>query len=155
MAGTSGTFDPSSGTLTTDDGEQIGPGLTRTEFLASPLAATAEPLSINEPHASWRVARSFGRRPFQLGLFFEADRLQVVVLAQEDALFGSSWTDWSLEREMARKAAHEAWLATFDPAIGHSHGYDWGSVQSIYDDRSAGSQIVLNYQFSGGGPRGS
>ena len=137
--------DPFSGIVTTDAGEQIGPGLARPSFLASSLAVEAELLVRNEPHASWRISRRLGGRPFRVGLFFEDERLRMVVLALDDPAFGSGWDTWSREREMARKAAHEAWLASFDPAIGEGRVYPWGSVSSVYDDRSAGSQIVLRY----------
>ena len=71
-------FDPSSGILTTELREQIGPALSRPAFLASSLAVDAAPLISNEPHASWRIARSLDGRPFRLGLYFEADRLHMV-----------------------------------------------------------------------------
>jgi hypothetical protein len=141
----SGGFDARTGTLTTDDGAAIGASLTRGAFLTSPLAAGAEPLVVNEPHVSWSVARPIGGRPFRVGLYFEGERLTMVVAALDEASFGSSWEDWSREREDARKAAHEAWLAGFDPSIGDGRDYPWGFVSSIFDDRSGGSEIVIRY----------
>lgn len=141
----SGIFDPATGTLTADDGAEIGPELTKTGFLASALAAGAEFLVANEPHRSWSVARSIGGRPFRVGLWFEGERLAMVVAVLDDPSYGRSWADWSREREDARKAAHEAWLAAFDPSIGDGRDYPWGFVSSTYDDRSGGSEIVIRY----------
>jgi hypothetical protein len=142
---TSGGFDPTTGTLTTDDGATIGVALTRTAFLASPLAAGAQALVVNEPHASWSVAQPMGGRPFRIGLYFEGERLTMVVAALDDPSFGRTWPDRTREREEARKAAHEAWLAQFDPSIGDGRDYPWGFVSSIFDDRSGGSEIVIRY----------
>jgi hypothetical protein len=141
----SGGFDPATGTITTDDGAAIGRSLTRSAFLASPLAAGAESLVVNEPHRSWSVARTIGGRPFRLGLYFEGERLTMVVAALDDPSFGRSWADWSREREDARKAAHETWLAGFDPSIGDGRDYPWGFVSSVFDDRSGGSEIVIRW----------
>jgi hypothetical protein len=138
-------FAPTTGRLRTDAGEEIGPGLTRADFLGSSLAGEAEHLIGSEPYSSWRIARHLDGLPFRLGLYFQGDRLEMVVLALDDPAFGSSWADWTRENETARKRAHDAWLGTVDPAIGEGRSVDWGSVQSVYDDHSAGSQIVLVY----------
>jgi hypothetical protein len=138
-------FDPATGTLTTDAGVAVGPALTRTAFLASPLATDAAILVTNDSHGSWATAAVIAGQPFRLGLYFEAERLTMVVAALDDPAFGRSWADWSRAREADRKAAHEAWLATFDATIGDGRDYPWGFVSSVYDDRSGGSEIVIRY----------
>jgi len=138
-------FDPATGNMTTDDGAVVGPTLSRTAFLVSALVDGADPLPFNEPHVSWRVTRAILGRPFALGLYFEGERLTMVIAALNDPSLGASWVDWSREREDARKIAHEAWLATFDPSIGDGRDYSWGFVSSVYDDRSGGSEIVIRY----------
>jgi hypothetical protein len=138
-------FDPATGALATDAGEAIGPTLMRSEFLASSLAAGAELLIANKPHASWSVRRVIGGRSFALGLYFEDERLTMVVAALDDPSFGRDWSDWSRENELRRKAAHEAWLGGFDPAIGAGRDYPWGFVSSALDERSGGAEIVIRY----------
>ncbi len=138
-------FDPSSGTLTTGADEAIGPDLTREAFLESPLGSGAELLISNPPNASWVLSRTLGGRPFRVGCYFVGQRLEMVVLALDDSRFGTSWTSWSREGELARKAAHDAWLAEADPSIGESRSYGWGFVQSVYDDHTSGSQIAIVY----------
>jgi hypothetical protein len=143
---TGGGFDSATGSLRTDQGEPIGPRLTRTTFLASSLAAGARTLVVNEPWHSWRIDRSIAARPFRLGLYFEGERLHMVVLAIDEPAFGGpTWAEWSRELEDRRREAHTAWLAQFDASIGDDRTFDWGRVASIYDDRSGGSEIVLRF----------
>jgi hypothetical protein len=138
-------FDLATGTLRTDLGESLGPDLTRAEFLAGPMASGAEVLVRNEPYVSWRIEREIGGRPFAVGIYFDGDRLTMVILALADPAFGSSWADWTAERELARKAAHDAWLGQIEPAIGDAREEAWGFVSSIVDDRSGGAEIVIRY----------
>jgi hypothetical protein len=138
-------LDLRSGVLTTDGGATIGPDLTRTAFLAGPLARGAETLVANEPWHSWRLRTAVDRRAFHAGLSFEGERLDMVILALDDPAFGTSWADWTREREEARKAAHEAWLASIDPSIGDGREESWGFVSSVYDEKSGGSEIVIRY----------
>ena len=145
LTGQQGGFDPATGSLVLDDGTVVGPGVTRSAFLASSLADGASELIVNEPHASWSVARAITGRPFRLGLFFEAARLTMVVGALDESEFGREWSDWSREGELARKAAHEAWLAPADPAIGDGRDYPWGFVASVLDEKSGGAEIVIRY----------
>jgi hypothetical protein len=94
---------------------------------------------------SWLVTRSLAGRPFRLGLYFHGERLEMAVLALDEPAFGTSWADWSLATEMARKAAHEDWLAAIDPSLGEGRGFPWGVLDSTYDQKAGGSQIVLRY----------
>ena len=134
------------GTITTDAGERIRPDLRRNAFEASGLADGATVLTRNDPWMSWSVARSIGGRPFRLGLYFHRERLEMVVMAIDEPAFGSSWADWSLASEMARKAAHEEWLAKIDPSLGEGREFPWGVLESTYDEKGGGSQIVLRYR---------
>jgi hypothetical protein len=138
-------FDLRTGTLTTDDGETIGPELSRMAFLAGSLARGAESLVANGPWHSWRLRRTIGGRAFHAGLYFEDERLDMVVLALDDPAFGRSWAEWSREHEQDRKAAHEAWLAASDPSIGDGREEPWGFVSSVFDEKSGGSEIVIRY----------
>jgi hypothetical protein len=139
------TFEPSTGRLTTDAGDSVGPDLTRAAFLVSSIGRDAAVLVVNEPRASWSLARSIGGRPFRMGLYFDHERLDMVILALDEPAFGTSWESWSRVGELARKAAHEMWLAVLDPSTGEGRDFDWGFVSSIYDDKSGGSEIVIRY----------
>jgi hypothetical protein len=139
-------IDLATGTITTDDGDRIGPGLRRAAFEASSAAADADVLTSNEPWMSWSLTRHISGRPFRLGLYFHGDRLEMAVLALDEPAFGASWADWSLASELARKAAHEAWLAALDPTLGDGRAFPWGALDSSYDQKSGGSQITLRYQ---------
>ena len=146
MRASAGGFDAAPGTLTTDTGERIGPSLTRGAFLASSLAEGGRVLVENPPWMSWAIGRSIAGRPFGLGLYFEGERLDLVLLALDEAAFGGpTWDDWTLEGEMDRNAAHRAWLASIAPSIGEDRTFPWGRVVSTYDSKSGGSEIVLRY----------
>jgi hypothetical protein len=138
-------FELQTGTLTTDEGERIRPDMTRATFLASSLATGAEILVRNEPWVSWAAARAIDRRRFRLGIYFEGERLDMLILALDDPAFGTSWDDWTRERELGRKAAHEAWLATVDPSIEDGRDEPWGFIGSTFDEKSGGSEIVIRY----------
>jgi hypothetical protein len=147
-----GSFDSTTGSIRTDAGDVIGGTLTRAAFLASALAAGARTLVSNEPWHSWLLERSITGRPFKLGLYFEGERLDMVVLAIDERAFGGpTWAEWSRDLEERRREAHTAWLAQFDASIGEGREYDWGRVASIYDDRSGGSEIVVRYAAQPGG----
>ena len=141
-----GGFDATTGTVRTDAGEAIDARLTRAAFLASSLAEGAPTLVANEPWHSWLVDRAIGGRPFKLGLYFESERLDMVVMAIDEPAFGGpTWAEWTRELEERRREAHTAWLATFDATIGEGRDFAWGRVASIFDDRSGGSEIVVRY----------
>ena len=139
------TFEAATGRLTTDAGDAIGQDMTRAAFLDSAIGEHAAVLVENEPHASWLVSTKLDGRAFRLALYFEGQRLDMLILALDDPAFGTGWESWSRDGELARKAAHEAWLARLDRSIGEGRNFPWGFVSSIYDERSGGSEIVIRY----------
>ena len=54
----------------------------------------------------------------------------------------TSWSDWSRERELARKEAHDKWL---NEVIGTRRSFPWGSVSSDFDAKTGGSEITIEY----------
>lgn len=138
-------LDTKTGTLTTDRGEAITPSLTRSSFLASSLGSEAVPSVRNEPYASWWVRRELGGRSFHITIYFEGERLRSLDLALTDSAFGTTWSDWSRERELARKAAHDSWLSEVDSTLAPPRRYGWGQVASVFDERAGASVIVLAF----------
>jgi hypothetical protein len=138
-------FDVAAGTLTTGAGDVLGPGLTRTAFLASAIGHDAESLVVNPPFASWRIRCLLDGRPFRVGLFFDDERLTMLIAALDDPAFGASWADWTRDAELRRKAAHDAWLAIADPGLADGRNQAWGFVASVMDEKSGGAEIVIRY----------
>jgi hypothetical protein len=132
------------GRLLLEDGSAIGPLLNRDTFLNMDLASQAEVLVKNEPWCSWRVPRRrISGATFGIAVYFRAQALQMVMLAICDPPFDStSWDDWSQEREMEAKLAHDQWLHDI---IGGGTQFSWGTIWSGYDEKSAFSTICIKY----------
>jgi hypothetical protein len=138
-------FDAKTGTLTFEQPPTvIGPSLTRDQFLASPLAAGATTLIKNEPYHSWALKGPFRSAGLDLNLvlWFHGQKLTRVSLMDRDPRFGTSWAEYSLEKEMARMASHDAWLSRVLPK---QRTYPWGRVWSGYDERGGFSDIIVIY----------
>lgn len=58
------------------------------------------------------------------------------------AKFGTSWDDWTEQKERARVA----WLAEFLERCGTPVGsYAWGKVEAIYDQKGAQGMATISY----------
>ena len=138
-------FDASTGALTFEEPPAvISPSLTRDQFLAGKLAHGATTHVDNEPYHSWKLDGTFRSSGLDLlvVLWFHGQQLTMVSLMNPDPRFGTSWADYSLEKEMARKTSHDAWLSRVLPS---PHNLSWGSVWSGYDDKGGFSDIVVRY----------
>lgn len=124
---------------------QVGPDFTRQQFLASPLHRKAQRLIFNEPHCSFLTPpHSIGGLRFILSLGFFNERLETLSLAHDTPELGTSWDDWTREKEERRKQIHDRWLET---QLGTSQRrFAWGEIWSEYDDRSGGSSICIRYR---------
>jgi hypothetical protein len=136
-------MDKRSGTIAVS-GSLLDPSLTRGAFLDSPMGQGAKVSTQNEPWCSYSLPRvPVDRTEFAITIFFFGEQLRVFQLADCDPRFGTSWDDWSEEKELARKAAHAAWLKdVFDMPVG---AYRWGRVESEYDEKGGGSSIFIMY----------
>ncbi|HWH67939.1 MAG TPA: hypothetical protein VNT26_01030 [Candidatus Sulfotelmatobacter sp.] len=128
------------------DGIRVGPALSREHFLASPLANQSRELVRNEPYISFTLsAVAFAGHSFAWSLYFRGSVLHRVSIECADAEFGASWSDWSEEREMARKRFHDSLL---ESALGQNwrrRTFSWGKVDSDYDAKSGFSSIGVTY----------
>jgi hypothetical protein len=139
-------INPETGSLSFQDPiVEIGPALTRSEFRSASLSEDAADWVINEPWRSWKIAGVCVAEsiPFIVVLYFHGERLAMIDLCHSDPKFGTSWNDYSLEKEMSRKASHNRWLAA---SLGTQRTFPWGSAQSEYDQRSGGSSIIIRYE---------
>jgi len=53
-------------------------------------------------------------------------------------------SDWSRERELDRKAQHDALLSRDLGAP--PYAFEWGNILSVFDERSGGSIIIVEYR---------
>jgi hypothetical protein len=141
------TIDRATGTLFLPEiGLRIPPNFTRTELVETQAALVA-PIAIavqNEPWCSYRLAGiSLRDTELHISLQFKGEQLISTQLCHSAERFGNSWDTWSEEKEKARKAFHDQWLATQlgDPPGEHA----WGTVDSSYDSKGGFSSITLSY----------
>lgn len=140
-------INPNNGNITIDSPSLIiTRDLTRDQFLQSALAGISEPLNQNAPWSRYAFKPVTIRgETFAADICFNAGRLYSVDLAVMRPEFGSSWSDWTEEREMARKRFHDSLL---EPILGtdwRQHRFAWGKVYSEFDPRSGGSSIGVIY----------
>ena len=147
-----GAIDATTGALKLDDYDTaIGPHLGRAAFLAAPVGQAARDLTVNEPWHSWKLACRIGGEAFMLALYFHGETLDMAVLALSDGRYGTSWDDYSEDKEKARHAAHRRWiddeLKRYGKSLwsGSRRTFPWGAVSADYDPRSGGASIVITY----------
>ncbi len=123
---------------------RVGPETTRSEFMDSALGRASEINVCNEPWCSWRLpAAPWEGKTWRATIFFHGQKLVRVDAAAGAREFGESWDDWSLDKEMLRKAFHEGILARdLGPP---PHMFKWGSVKSAYDSIGGGSLVIVEY----------
>lgn len=139
-------IDRASGTIRFDQHPEavIVPTLARVAFLAAPVWEGRGISVQNEPWCSWRVGDLAADGRELVAIFsFHGEQLRMITLSVVDPEFGSSWSDWSKERELARKALHDRIL---EKDLGLRRSFGWGVASSSYDDKSGGSSIVVRYE---------
>ncbi|QIF03325.1 hypothetical protein [Roseimicrobium sp. ORNL1] len=140
-------IDPKSGqVLLPYEGLRIDPSLTRGEYLASAQATQGEEVVKNGPYCSFRLPPvALGDHTFGCILGFYGRTLDRVSIGCADAVYGTSWDDWTLDREMAKKKIHDALLRKALGLFWRRWTYKWGRVWSGYDPKGAHSSIIVTY----------
>jgi hypothetical protein len=122
---------------------EIAPSLSRSEFLDSSASDGARISVKNEPWCSWVLAgRWHAGASFAVLLQFCGEQLSAVHLENADPIYGTSWDNWSEEKQLQRKAAHDHWLLA---CIGSRRVFPWGKVWSGFDPKGGFSSIVIAY----------
>jgi|ERR1019366_7242861 hypothetical protein len=133
-------MDGASGEIRFDTGESLGPALTQQAFLATPMGGSASSLGA----AGFSLGpRDIAGQRFLASLWF-GDALRRVDLSMVQPVEATSWDDYSEDRELARKAKHDAWL---EEQLGPSPWrLSWGDAQSDWDPRGGSSNIIITYE---------
>jgi hypothetical protein len=132
-------IDPFTGRLKLESGLELSPRVTRSEFLASPEGVASTVTVRNEPWCSFAIVPT--KENVSLSLSFNAEVLTQVRIGVTDPPF--SWSEWSKDREMQRKAGNDKWLMSMGLAQGE---YPWGSVRSVFDAIGGFSAIIIRYE---------
>lgn len=132
------------GNLVLDDGTILGPTTKRDDFLKTQLGTQSRELVKNPPWCSFKLHKvKIDGKEFAIVIYFHGQDLTMIHLAMSDPKWGTSWNDWSEEKERDREKAHDDWLRK---TLGRQRQYPWGEVWSGYDQKSGGSSIRIDYQ---------
>jgi len=144
-----GTLEPvidlATGELLTIAGERIGPATALETFRASsPGAGALEIAHDGAWHAYRLMCAERPGRLFAVVLDFEGSRLADLKLALWSRRYGGARGDWSLDKERARKRAHDQVLASL---FGSLPPYDlyWGRIESLVGADGGTSVIWMHY----------
>jgi hypothetical protein len=92
---------------------------------------------------------------FGVDLVFDGERLDCYSMWLADPRYGTSWDDWSEEKQLAQRDAHGAWLVKSlgpgerkpspqGPEL--SYTFPWGDVLSTFDARGGSSRIGVRFR---------
>ncbi len=129
------------GKISFGSGADIGPETVRSSFLVSPLFIGVRVLVENEPYVTYAV--DVPNEKMSLSVSFHGEVLESVRISTSGAEFGSSWNDWSEEKELARAEANSLWLS--QQGVTTSRPYSWGAVWSGFEGKSAFSSVIVRY----------
>lgn len=137
-------------------GGSIGCDLSRSSLLASPMSAQA---TCEDMHTGWMHVylgpQDLDGTKFGVALHFESERLDGYSLSLVDARYGTSWDDYSEEKQLAQRDAHDAWLiATLGPGNREpspqgpelQYSFPWGDAWSTFDARAGSSSVGVRFR---------
>jgi hypothetical protein len=128
------------GQMRFEDLGPVDPGLTKASF----LKLHSKRIQLVSSHGEWatyrgRVSETEGE--FVLTIIFKGESLFEVRLAKVGP---NSWAAWDEAGEHRRKAEHDSIL---NNALGQPPGrFQWGEALSVFDAKSAASEIIIRYQ---------
>jgi hypothetical protein len=133
---------------------------TRNDFLKSSLFALSKPLNQNAPWSRYSFQPVIaGGEHFAGDICFCSGPIYSISLCSVRPEFGSSWSDFSVEKERARHCFHKRLLRDIfkRPADEHtSRGPDerdadvgfsfpWGNVSAATDIKGGGCYVLIKY----------
>jgi hypothetical protein len=139
-------IDPKTGEIRfPGESETFGPSLTQDAFLSLEIGKRSSIASnIHEDSFALPGIVIHGH-PFYRVFYFLGGRVYQVFMGSTHPQFGNTWSDWSEEKEMARKRFHELVLATIFGTERERFDFPWGSVSSYYDVKGNHSEIAVTY----------
>lgn len=124
----------------------ISPNMRREEFLQSAVANISTPVVENAPWSSYNFKPvTIGGESFAANIYFDAGRLDSIQLGVIRPEFGSSWADWSKERQLAKKPFHDSLLESWLGTDWRKRRFAWGEVGSEFDPKGGSSSIIVRY----------
>lgn len=143
----------------TEPAVEIAAELALEAMLAGPLGPRTERTHRNPPWSvhGFRSIR-IGAERFSGSLCFREGVLQFVTLATNRPEFGTSWNDFSVEKEKARHRFHTTWLkgllagleptestGSFQPCEVVEWTFGWGRISSGWDVKNGLAEVAVVY----------
>jgi len=75
--------------------------------------------------------------------FFEETLKMISFTFEEEQSEEMNWNNWNEEKEKRKKKTFEDWLRK---EIGDQRKFDWGTIESYFDNKGGFSSIVMNYK---------
>jgi hypothetical protein len=121
--------------------------VTREAFLNSSLAKSASLQVENGEYCSWRLSPTkWDDKWWTTVVYFEGERLYQLILAASETQVNPGWEGWSEELERDMQIYYSTVLEKLTGVLGVKlYEFPWGTVETIYDERSAGSYIIIKY----------
>jgi hypothetical protein len=135
---------PDSGLIILEgDAPALGPGVSRSAFLASEFGERAKTIVDGELHHSYSLAPVEAHETqFLITVYFEGERLTRIEWMDGDTRYGSTSANWSEEKERQRDLCNREWLERWGIAVGE---HAWGTVRAGYDPPSEESFVAVRY----------
>ena len=80
---------------------------------------------------------------FSIVLYFNNNKLIMVDMSISDTKYGTSWDDWTKEKEMDRNRDNKNWLYQYTNG---QNEFPWGKIWAGYDEKVGGSSIHIRYK---------
>lgn len=152
-----GAIDPETGRLTISmPASAIDADLTREGLDVSPLGERCERVLRNPPWETTGFRVRLGEERFAGVICFKEGKMVHFTLMTQRPEFGTSWSDFSQEKEKARQAFHNKWLREQLPGIEPEHlafdsmptwewAFGWGRIISGWDPKNGTTEIAVIY----------
>lgn len=136
-------IDTDSGALVAAEGT-ITASSTKTQFLMSPLFDMGGWTNERDGwYAAGSIRLNLSGEEFGASVLFRHEQVHSIGLWIEDPQYGTSWNDYTEEKELARKARHETWLNANVPDWRQE--FRWGAIWSGFDTKGGFSSILIQY----------
>ena len=123
------------------------PAMSEDSFLASQVGSTSELLIENNNYKTYKTNGSIGNKVnCEILLVFHKGKLEIVIMSPNWISNYTSWHNWNLDNELKKKKKNDKLLQQYlgDPP----YIYKWGNIESIYDQKSGSSEIIIKYDNS-------
>jgi hypothetical protein len=137
-------------------GGRIARDLSRSSLLISPLSshATCDDMDTGWMHVCL-APQTIDGLVFDVELHFEGERLDGYSLSLVDPRYGTCWDDYSEEKQLAQRDAHDTWLMANLGAGNREPGprgpelrysFAWGDAYSTFDPKGGSSSIGVRFR---------